>query len=92
MMTEIDKRNLDAYLQKCEIQWVADHVKHGDCIGWLAPYCDSITEIVRHLREIGFHVKRVVDDADMDWKWVVTTSGVIVYADGSGLVAKETVA
>ena len=55
-------------------------------------YTRTAKQTTRFLRDIGFRVKEVVDDVDCAGdrhSWVVTTSGVVVYADGSGLVGRE---
>ena len=92
MMTNIHKECLEAYLRKQEIQWISNNVHGGACIEWLALHCGTVKDISEYIRELGFRVKRIVDDADCDgnrMQYVVTTSGVIVYADGSGFVARE---
>lgn len=55
-------------------------------------YTKTVKQTARFLRDIGFRVKEIVDDVDCagdHHAWVVTTSGVVVYADGSGLVGRE---
>ena len=92
MMTNIHKECLEGYLHKQEIQWIAANVPGGDFIDWLVPHCGAVDDLAEYLREIGFRVKRIVDDTDCGGnriQYVVTTSGVIVYADGSGYVARH---
>jgi hypothetical protein len=82
----VSEYDLDCYLKKCELQYRADHTEGADALDWLAPYCDTLKEIVTYLRELGFRIKEVVDD-DSDlgsFKWVTTTAGVIVYQNVEG--------
>lgn len=93
-MTADQNRRLENYLRHQELQWIADNVPGGECVGWVEPYCDSVEDIAELVRGLGFRVKRVVDDvgcAGEKMQWVETTSRVIVYVnDGSsrGLVAR----
>ena len=83
---------LQNYLLKCELQYRADHADGAERVGWLMEYTQTAKQTARFLRDIGFRVKDIVDDVDCagdSHAWVVTTSGVVVYADGSGIVRKE---
>ena len=92
----MDERKLKNYLLKCELQYRADHQKGGGCLDWLVPYCGSVKEIQSFLREIGFQVKKVVDEEPWPGElhqWVITKSGIIVYVNQNslnGFFAKET--
>lgn len=84
----MDEQKLRNYLLKCELQYRAKHQEEGGCLEWLAPYCGSVKEIERFLREIGFRIKRIVDEEAWPGEvhqWVVTRSGVIVYVNRNGL-------
>ena len=88
----VDETALQNYLLKCELQYRADHADGVERIGWLMEYTQTAKQTARFLRDIGFRVKEVVDDVDCAGEyhcWVVTTSGVVVYADGSGLIGKH---
>lgn len=88
----VDETALQNYLLKCELQYRADHADGMERVGWLMEYTRTARQATRFLRDIGFRVKEIVDDVDCAGErhcWVVTTSGVIVYADGSGLIGKE---
>lgn len=88
----VDETALKNYLLKCELQYRADHADGVERVGWLMEYTKTIKRTERFLRGIGFRVKAVVDDVDCAGDrhaWVVTTSGVVVYADGSGLIGRE---
>lgn len=86
---------LDLYLRKCELQWRADHSDGLESVDWLAPYCNSAEEIAAYLRELGFRVKRIVNEelfGGEQHRWVITTSGVIVYVNNEyckGAFGKE---
>ena len=87
----VDETALQNYLLKCELQYRADHADGVERVGWLMEYTRTVKQTARFLRDIGFRVKEVVDDVDCAGErhcWVVTTSGVVVYADGSGLIGK----
>lgn len=88
----VDETALQNYLLKCELQYRADHADGVERVGWLMEYTRTGKQTARFLRDIGFRVKEIVDDVDCAGKhhcWVVTTSGVVVYADGSGLIGKR---
>lgn len=80
---------LDRFLKKSELEYRAKNLSNGSCVDWLAPYCDSTENIARFLRELGFHIAEIVDEQGSshkeDLRWVVTTSGVIVYVNAEGL-------
>lgn len=87
----VDETALRNYLLKCELQYRADRVEGIDKLMWLAPYCNGVNETAKFLRSIGFHIKKIVDENTCDGEhhaWVITTSGVIVYATGDGLFGK----
>lgn len=87
----MNEQNLRNYLRKCEIQYRADHMKGASTLDWLAPHCNSVKDIQRFLREIGFRIKDVVDEEPWPGElhqWVTTTSGVIVYVGIDGLFGK----
>lgn len=84
----VDEAALQRYLLKCELQYRAEHSQKAACLGWLAPHCGSVAEIAQFLRDLGFRIKEIVDEEPWPGEkhqWVVTTSGVIVYADSEGL-------
>lgn len=88
----VDETALQNYLLKCELQYRAEHADGVERVGWLMEYTKTVKQTERFLRDIGFRVKETVDDVDCAGDrhaWVVTTSGVVVYADGSGLIGKE---
>ena len=88
----VDETALQNYLLKCELQYRADHSDVVERVDWLMEYTRTAKQTARFLRDIGFRVKELVDDVDCAGDrhvWVVTTSGVVVYADGSGLVGSE---
>ncbi len=93
-VTREQETALTAHLRKCELQWIADNVPGGECVGWLEPYCDSVKDILELVRGLGFRVRRIVDDvgcAGEKMQWVETTSRVIVYVNDGlsrGLVAR----
>jgi hypothetical protein len=87
----VDETALQNYLLKCELQYRAEHANGVERVGWLMEYTKTVKQTARFLRDIGFRVKETVDDVNCAGdrhSWVVTTSGVVVYADGSGLVGK----
>lgn len=88
----VDETALQNYLLKCELQYRAEHADGVERVGWLMDYCKTVKQTARFLRDIGFRVKDIADDVDCAGDrhaWVVTTSGVVVYADGSGMIGKE---
>lgn len=89
-----DYAGLDCYLKKCEIEYIAENSPSGGTLDWLAPFCDSTKEIANFLRYLGFRVKRIVDEETCPGEahqWVETTSGILVYVNGSlkGFFAKK---
>lgn len=87
----VDETALRNYLLKCELQYRAEHADGVDCLKWMGKFCDTCENTAQFLRDIGFRVKDIVDDEDCArdrHAWVVTTSGVVVYADGSGLIGR----
>ena len=91
-MTDEDK--LRAYLHKCELQYRADHLDAGqaEALPWLARNCETTAQAAAFLRSLGFRIARIVDEEPWPGErhqWVVTTSGVVVYAGSDGLFAKE---
>lgn len=88
----VDETKLTAYLKKCELQYRADHTDGADTLDWLAPYCGSVQEIAGFLRSLGFRIAAIMDEEPWPGEkhqWVVTTSGVVVYAGKNGLFGKE---
>lgn len=86
--------DLQRHLMKCELEYRAKMLPHGSTVDWLAPYCTDVKSIAELLRSLGFRILRVVDEEYYlgDWhRWVVTTSGIIVYVNTElvkGLVAQ----
>lgn len=88
----VDETALQNYLLKCELQYRAEHVDGAETVQWLAPYCGNTKEIANFLRRIGFKIAKIVDEEPWPgekYQWVITTSGVIVYAGSDGLFGKE---
>lgn len=84
-------KDLDTYLKKCELEWRAKNLPNGSCVEWLAPVCGDLNELADYLRSLGFKIKEIIDEGEVpgdDFRWVVTTSGIIVYGNGEGLVAR----
>ncbi len=84
----MNERKLQNYLMKCELQYRADHMDRASTLDWLAPHCESLEEIQRFLKEIGFRIKEVIDEMDCNgepFRWVTTTSGVIVYVNSKDI-------
>lgn len=84
----VDQNALHRHLQKCEIEYVASHSESGETIDWLVPYCGSTAQIAQFLRSIGFRVAEILDEEPWPGekhRWVVTTSGVVVYANQGGV-------
>lgn len=91
--TEFD-HGLQLRLWRCELQYRAENLPHGSGVDWLAPYCYSVNEIARFLRELGFRIKEMSEYTDpctgTKCNWVITSGGIIVYensGDSRGLVA-----
>ena len=86
--------DLEKYLLKCELLWRRDHAPKGECLNWLAPHCDTLQDIAAYLREIGFRIKKIMDETTSwgdEMKWVETTNGIIVYKNSEitqGLYAR----
>lgn len=73
---------------KCEMEYRAKMLLKGSCVDWLAVYCDSLSDIAEFLRGIGFKIREIVDDEPWPGevhKWVITTSGIIVYQNNEYL-------
>lgn len=88
----MSEEKLFLYLRKCELQYRADHMEHGGCLDWLAPHCGSVADIADFLRELGFKVKEIVDEEPWPGekhRWVVTTSGIVVYVGEDGFFCKQ---
>lgn len=88
----IDESKLSAFLKKCELQYRADHLDCAETLEWLAPYCGTVQEIASFLRSLGFHISQITDEEPWPgerYQWVITTSGVIVYAGRDGLFTKK---
>lgn len=92
--TDTFELRLKRHLQRCEIEFCAKE-PHGHCIDWLAEYCNSVEQIAIKLRELGFKIKRKVDDEPWPGeihRWVETSCGVIVYVNTEnvrGLVVRS---
>lgn len=87
----VDERKLQLYLKKCELEYRAKHSQNAECLDWLAPYCGTVEEIARFLRDLGFRIKNIVDEEPWPGEkhqWVETTSGILVYVGTDGLFAK----
>lgn len=88
----VDETALQNYLLKCELQYRAEHADGVERVDWLTEYTRTACQAGQFLRDIGFRVKEIVDDVDCSGERhcrVVTTSGVVVYADGNGMIGKE---
>ncbi len=83
---------LRKYLLKCELQYRVDNSDDKIItLDWLKPYCSSVNEIADFLRSIGFRIKEIMDEENSfgdKFKWVETTSGIIVYAETDGWCGK----
>ena len=80
--------DLQRYLMKCELEYRAKMIPGASCVDWLGEYCNSVEDISRYLRAIGFKIRRIVDEKDAvgdTYRWVETTNGVIVYVNDGGL-------
>lgn len=72
---------LQRHLMRCELQYRAENAPKGSVVEWLEPHCDSVQEIARFLRDLGFRIKRIVNYTGctgIKYHWVITTSGVKV--------------
>lgn len=88
----VDEMKLQLYLKKCELEYRAKHSQNAECLDWLAPYCGTVEEIARFLRDLGFRIKNIVDEESWPGEkhqWVETTSGILVYVGTDGLFAKR---
>ena len=88
----VDEMKLQLYLKKCELEYRAKHSQKAECLDWLAPYCGTVEEIARFLRDLGFRIKNIVDEDSWPGEkhqWVETTSGILVYVGTDGLFAKR---
>lgn len=88
----VNERKLQLYLKKCELEYRAKHSQNAECLDWLAPYCGTVEEIARFLRDLGFRIKNIVDEEPWPGEkhqWVETTSGILVYVGTDGLFAKR---
>lgn len=88
---------LQLRLWRCELQYRAEKLPQGSNADWLAPYCYSVNEIARFLRELGFRIKEISEYTDpctgTECNWVITSGGIIVYqniGDSRGFVAMST--
>jgi len=48
---------LHGYLQKAELEYRAEYKPEGSCVEWLADSCDSVEDIVKRLRGLGFRIR-----------------------------------
>lgn len=84
----IDCEALLCHLQKCEIEYIAEHSEGGETIDWLAPYCGTVEQIAVFLREIGSQIKGYMDGGlyPIEYAgWVETTSSILVYVNQHGV-------
>ena len=80
--------DLQKHLRKCELEYRAKMIPGASCVDWLGANCNSVEDISRYLRAIGFKIRRIVDEKDTSGdthRWVETTNGVIVYVNDGGL-------
>ena len=81
------REKLQKHLWRSELVFRAKELPKGSCVDWLAPYCNTIKEIVWLLRDLGFRIERIVDEEDCAgeiYRWVETAGGVFVYANLPG--------
>ena len=84
----IFQEGLQRHLWKSELEYRAKWLPGGSCVDWLAPMCNSTGEIAAFLRELGFKIRCVVDEKTTfgDYhRWVITTSGIVVFVNFSGV-------
>ena len=82
--SDIFQEGLERYLRKCELEYRAKWLPGGSCVEWLEPYCGSTGEIVGFLRDLGFRIRRVVDEETTfgdRHQWVVASGDVIVFVN-----------
>lgn len=75
---------LQKHLQKCELEFRAKQLPHGSNVEWLTPHCNNVQDIAKFLRYLGFKIQEIVDEVDAvgdPYRWVKTTSGIIVYTN-----------
>lgn len=90
-MDEKFEIEVQKHLRREELKYRAQKKPKGSYCHWLTPSCASVDDIVAMLRWLGFKIAEIVDEVDCTGdphRWVVTTSGVIVYAGTEGLVAR----
>lgn len=84
----VDRDVLHRHLQKCEIEYIAEHSEGGETIDWLAPYCGTVEQIAAFLRSIGLQIKGYMDGGlyPIEYAgWVETTSSILVYVNQHGV-------
>lgn len=86
---------LQKHLMKCELEYRAKMLPKGSCVDWLGAQCESVEDIARYLKSLGFKIRKIVDEETCCkgeyHRWVVTTSGIVVYVNAGnlfGFVAK----
>ena len=75
---------LQRHLWKCELEFRVREIPQGSCVEWLEPMCESTAQIAQGLKNLGFRIRRIVDEqaCDGQWhRWVVTTNGVVVFVN-----------
>ena len=90
-MDEKFEIEVQKHLYREELKYRAQKKPKGSYCNWLARSCGSVDDIAMMLRWLGFRIAEVVDEVDCAGdahRWVITTSGVIVYAETEGLVAR----
>lgn len=79
---------LQRYLWKCELEFRAREAAWGTCVEWLESMCENTELIAQGLRNLGFRIRRIVDEQDSggEWhRWVETTNGVVVFVNTENL-------
>ena len=89
---------LEKFLKRQELIFIAKNYPRGKTVDWLAPCCENLDELIDTLRWLGFKIKNITDDQsdlypENRFQMVETTSGVLVYVNSQhtkGLVAGRT--
>ena len=75
---------LQRHLWKSELEFRAREIPQGSCVEWLEPMCESTALIAQGLKNLGFRIRRIIDEQTCggEWhRWVVTTNGVVVFVN-----------
>lgn len=77
---------LEKFLKRQELIFIAKNYPRGKTVEWLAPSCENLDELIDYLRWLGFKIKEVIDEEDdinpgERFQMVKTTSGVRVYVN-----------